>query len=277
VVQDASGEEMPEVIALAEITEQAANQLRDALCDKYQVFSLDPLQPSDFHVAILYDSGLDVKRGIVTARMVPRGTRSMAYVDVAVSGYRLRVYGCHWAARFAEESKQTRVRLAEDLREHAFDFLSQKEDGGRHVLVLGDFNEEPYEIPKDYLFAGKEREWSRSPHWRDRETKKPRLYNCMWRFLGERQPHRGDESQQDSSGTYYWKEENRWVTFDQIIVSGSLLHFAPPFLDEGSVSVLTHSYLQEGPKSRPVKFNWNNGEPTGVSDHLPVRGSIQLC
>jgi hypothetical protein len=48
-----------------------------------------------------------------------------------------------------------------------------------------------------------------------------------------------------------------------------------PYLDEVSIRVLTSPLLLD-PEGKPSLFQWANGNPTGVSDHLPLFGRIVL-
>ena len=101
------------------------------------------------------------------------------------------------------------------------------------------------------------------------------LYNCSWRLLGERRPHRGDPYRDDAAGTLYWEDANTWHTFDHVIVSGSLLTEAVPFLDESSLGAPVGRMVW-GNDGKPLKFDWRGGRPVGLSDHLPIRGRIVL-
>ena len=106
--------------------------------------------------------------------------------------------------------------------------------------------------------------------------KRVRLYNCAWRWLGESGPHLGTTPAGEVAGTYFWKENNCWRTLDHVLVNGTLLTDQVPYLDESQLGVVTGPFLQ-GVQGRPQRFQWNNGKPTGVSDHLPIRGRIVLA
>jgi endonuclease/exonuclease/phosphatase family metal-dependent hydrolase len=146
----------------------------------------------------------------------------------------------------------------------------------RHVVALGDLNEEPYGLLEQRLQASRDRAHARRrEHYRDKDVERVRLYNRAWRFLGERLPHAGAPPRDETAGTHYWEKENRWGTPDHVIVDGSLLTEVTPFLDEAAVTVVATPTLFGGGEM-PRKFKWNNGKPTGVSDHLPISGRIVL-
>jgi hypothetical protein len=124
------------------------------------------------------------------------------------------------------------------------------------------------------MFASRFRAKARQKeHYTDKDIKRLHLYNCSWRFLGERRPHGGSNSEVETAGTYYWNDKKRWYTFDQIIVSGGMLTEEAPFLDEGSLEICVTPEVLGG-ESRPRKFTWENQQPRGVSDHLPIIGQI---
>jgi hypothetical protein len=126
------------------------------------------------------------------------------------------------------------------------------------------------------LFATRDRESARDPlHYQDHAVGRVWLFNCSWRFVGERFPHIGGLVRGETAGTYYWDDDKTWHTFDHIIVNGSLLSDALPFLDEESVRVVVHPLLLNA-EGKPTKFSWANGAATGLSDHLPLVGRIVL-
>lgn len=173
--------------------------------------------------------------------------------------------------------------MAETLSEDIYDFLHPtklKTSESPYVVVLGDLNEEPQsECLTNYLHAARDRGTSPHPlHYTDHEKKRVRLYNCAWRYIGERFPHtRGSSVSLETAGTYYSRKKKLWVTFDHIIGSGQSLANEFPYLKEQNVRVIHHPLLF-GTDSRPEKFSWNRNTEAarGLSDHLPVTGTIQL-
>jgi hypothetical protein len=189
----------------------------------------------------------------------------------------LRVYACHWTARFSDESYHHRADVARYLNGEIYDFLRAAPPGNRHhAVVVGDFNEEPFGLLEERFHATRDRGNSRRrEHYTDQDVKRIRLYNCAWRWLGELRPHLGGKPDGEVAGTYYWREKKCWRTLDQVIVTGTLLTDQVPYLDESHLEVLVSPSLV-GNDNRPQQFRWNNGNPEGISDHLPVRGRIIL-
>jgi hypothetical protein len=260
----------PVIIALAETTRVAAETLRDRLLPSYIVSSLDILPRSDFHVALIYPPGGDFRfEPPFSAAYVPRGTRPMAVLDIMWQSHTVRLIAAHWTARFSEASERTRSETARELSRYIFDYLdSARPDEYKHIMLVGDLNEEPHGLLERDLFAQRERARARRKHWSDKDVKRRYLYNISWRMLGEREP--ASAARFNSAGTYYWGEASEWRTFDHIIVSGSLVTTEYPRIDELATSVVVHDELYRA-GAVPAKFWWNGNAATGgASDHLPL-------
>jgi hypothetical protein len=262
VMHQLFGEDRPEVVVLGEATRRAAEDLRSAWAPDYNVFSLDldPVRP-ELAVAFLYNPAIGMfdEDQIVAPRMSTR-IRDMGVLDYCFPGHRIRLIACHWPSRMDDGSKRSRIVLAEYLNDQVYRFLqAPTPNEANHVVILGDLNEEPYGVLEEHLFATRDRAASRDPiHYQDRAIGRAWLYNCSWRFVGECFPHMGSPAHGETAGTYYWGKRNTWHTFDHVIVTGSLLSAALPFLDESSVRVVVHPLLLNG-DGKPRKFSWANG------------------
>jgi endonuclease/exonuclease/phosphatase family metal-dependent hydrolase len=269
---------MPELLAFAEITRLAAEELRDRLFPGYQVLSLDLGASSELQVAIIYNPAMGSfhEESPVVVPYSPRGTRPMAVLDHVSDGHRMRFIACHWTARFSEQTEATRQKTADHLNRQIFEFVEgATRDESRHVVVLGDLNTEPYGLLEERMHATRDRARSRIRHYTDVDTERVRLYNCAWRFLGERVPHFGTSPTGHTAGTLFWDAKKTWHTFDHVLVTASLLTESAPYLDELSLRIVTCPLLLE-PAGRPLKYEWQNGNPVGVSDHLPISGQVVL-
>lgn len=270
----------PHLIGMAEITKAAALELRDRLFPGYRVFSLDLLPQSRPQVAFIYsDHPTFQEVEQLSVPDVPRTTRPMAVLDYLEPGHRVRFIACHWPPRFDEQQERTRILSAHKLATYAYSYLHEPEAATkRHLVILGDLNEEPFGSLESFLGTTRSRARSRRrEHFCDGDTRRVHLYNCSWRLLGERAPHAPGRNvlRREAAGTYYWREERSWHTLDHVIVNGSLLCDCEPYLDESSLDVHLGSLL-ESKDGLPRRFEWRAGDPTGVSDHLPIRGQIVL-
>ena len=286
VLSQLSHRHLPHLLAFAEITDQALHVIRDNLFPDYRVHVLGSLYPKpDFRLGLLYDpeAGFEGEDFLAVSNL-PDTARPMAILDQCSPGNRIRFYACHWTARFGDESEKWRSLSAHALSTKAYDFLHSEPpiDETRHALILGDLNEEPFGMLENWLYASRDHRRSKGQaHYTDVPIRRVRLYNCSWRFLGERFPHPYPAGERETAGSHYWRDERTWHTYDQVIVSGTLLNNEPPFLDEQTLRVACGQEEMPahlwGPDGLPCKFDWNNGNPSGLSDHLPLCGSIVLA
>jgi hypothetical protein len=286
VLRQVSQRQLPHLLAFAEITDRALHDVRDALFPDYNVHALGSLYAApDFHLGLLYDPALGfADEDFLAVANLPDTARPMAILDYCSEGNHIRFYACHWTARFTPQSEKWRSLSARTLGIEVYRFLhpDRPVDEKRHVVILGDLNEEPFGILEEWLYASRDRRRSRErAHYTDTPIHRIRLYNCSWRLLGERFPHPSPPEERETAGTYYWRDERTWHTSDQVIVSGTLLSTSPPFLDEHSLRVACDrdelpGHLL-GADGLPCKFDWTHGNPRGLSDHLPLCGSIVLA
>jgi len=193
------------------------------------------------------------------------------------SGHVVRFVACHWTGFDEPSSRIARSRLADFLRRDTYDFLYPEAPDpkvARHVVVLGDLNEEPTaELFTNNLEGRRDRKSSREEHWRDRDVRRVRLYNLAWRYLGEQVPHgTGRPLTSVAAGTWY--DGNRgWRTLDHVLVSGGLLGDQPPYVDEENTVIISKPILQD---ERGLPSPFEPDRSYGISDHLPIVGQLVL-
>lgn len=87
-----------------------------------------------------------------------------------------------------------------------------------------------------------------------------RLYNPFWRWLGEQQTLAEEHSGRLAAGTHFFRSDqlSSWFTFDQALVSGSLLG--------GNGWVLS----EEGTGICPFSLLLKDGQMVAGFDHLPI-------
>lgn len=273
----------PDLLAVCEITREAADDLTGRLPGGYRLTVTPPYPQDDgFQVAVFYRpaAGLTPEPPILPAERedVPGGTRPMVPVHLHLPGHLVRFVACHWTAFDTGTSVEARERLADVLRRDAHDFLEPEAPTAgptRHVVVLGDLNEEPPSpVFVRKLIGRRDRESSHTRHWSDEQVRRVRLYNLAWRYLGEQVPHGAAEAPAAAgpAGTYFRKPHD-WRTFDHVLVSSGLLGTDPPFIDESRTGIVSTAIMCDE-DGRPCPFE--PGRPHGVSDHLPIAGSIIL-
>jgi endonuclease/exonuclease/phosphatase family metal-dependent hydrolase len=267
---------VPDVIGLCEITEPAARDLRERLFPAHRL--VFPVAVDPFQVAVLARErfGFRALAPLRPAR-VPGTARPVPVLDFRRGSHHLRWYFCHWTA-FGDGAALYRARAAEAVSEHMYRFLNDHAaSGSRHVVTLGDFNEEPFaEVFAARLFGARDRARARQPaHHTDADVRRVRLYNAGWRLLGERHPHGAPGAPAHAAGTYFDSNRREWRTFDHLFVSGGLLGTSAPFLDESAFGIMVPEGAL-GARGTPEPFEWNDGNPVGLSDHLPLAGRFVL-
>ena len=224
----------------------------------------------DFDVALLYEAtrfdleqhtwvgtnygGHRVRAGLVVTLSTTRGSLVLA--------------AAHWrsdASNAADGSaRRTRAAgaLVQKIAAEASLLTSEVP-----VLVLADFNAEPFDLP-DMLPTARSRDTVRAH--RARASDDLLLYNAAWRLLGERDALKLNGATRTLAGTYRSRNNvpSAWRTFDHVLVSGALLgrSTAPSWrLREETLDVWTDAAVYDIARSRPrLPF-----------DHLPICGHLQ--
>jgi hypothetical protein len=167
----------------------------------------------------------------------------------------LHLYVSHWPRRlWCHENSAMRNNFGIRLRDSIGNF-KQAGNESAQIIIMGDFNDEPFdESLAQYLLATRDR----TIVMRDDKY----FYNPFWRRMGEVFPFSAHGDTGNSCGTCFHKsggEETRWRTFDQIIVSSSLLDCDRWFIDEENTNSLKNAVLDELLESKSRIF-----------DHRPV-------
>jgi hypothetical protein len=226
------GKRYPHLLAVCEVTREAAHDLAGRLPGVYHV-ALPPPYPREdgFHVAVFFRAGigLTAEPPIIPAETedVTEGTRPMLPVHLTLPGHVIRFVACHWTAFDNASSRVARERLADVLRRDSHAFLEPPVPTAgleRHLVILGDLNEEPTaKVFRERLIGRRDRASSHQRHWMDREVRRVRLYNAAWRYLGEQVAHGTAGWPDGPAGTLYNDSEDAettgWRAFDHVLLS----------------------------------------------------------
>ena len=180
----------------------------------------------------------------------------------------------HWKSRMPAEA--TGFRSDEiDRRETARwlgDFLA-KSRRETSVIVLGDFNAEPWEPPFREVGLRAVRIFSTALSWRATPAY---LYNAAWRFMME------PDFWEDASQANYQEPrpktshgEGEWLILDQLMVSARALSHGPIELVEKTVEFNCQDDLTSRRTNRGTlrPYGWRaraDGTYAGTSDHFPI-------
>ncbi len=168
----------------------------------------------------------------------------------------VRIFVSHWPSRLLlPDEAPNRITLGHSLRS---EIDSSFKDGWDHLILLGDYNEEPYnQSMRSMLRASRD-----SPHV---FKKKELLYNPFWTHISCPNGYSRDGSQPTPIGTYYYSaaDLHKWLVFDQMLFSHSFVGGSDWHLVQQSVTVYRDPDLVRAVESRKFKL-----------DHLPILAGI---
>lgn len=258
----AGGWEMPTIVALGEVENRyVLEQLRNETPLKNTPYKIIHKESPDFRgidVAMLYNADefypleyeyfpLFTKSGTV------RKSREILYVSGIIGGIdTVHIFVNHWPSRYGG------LMETRDLRKDAALLLRSKIDAlftkapKAKIIVLGDFNDQPQDESIEKHLDTKSL---------SNKIGGAELYNLSetWGMRGK--------------GTL--KYQSQWFTFDQIMVSGSLLNASEGLYTKPEwARICKISFLIEDDKTHGGKklyrtyngFRYNGG----FSDHFPV-------
>lgn len=263
VIQRLVDDEEVLVVALGEVEKEHAETLRQAC----KTGSLDLLLMGDAEsrpLALLYRSDvfdcqsyrvLESRRG--RKRLVGGLCARLQARDQAGD---FHVFAIHWPSGYKNaDASNERHELARDLRAEIHEI-----PGTPQVLILGDFNVEPFDAALDAgLTASRAREWV--------SKGRALLYNPFWRLLGEQQSLQEALQRprnRKSAGTYWQSSASPmtpWYTMDQFLVSASLLEANGWHLWEDATAI-----WQE-----PPLLDEEKGRLHSDFDHFPIVGALR--
>lgn len=306
MLHDACGGEAPALLALVEVED--AGVVRDILSATGWKNLADVTVPNEdfagYDIALAYDRKLLSPAGPARSYNVNNrySTRDVLEVPlVTPGGAGLTVIHNHWPSRMLSEAEALRIgaadyvaRLVERrLKLPKADLLTPtgapnlperarlEERWNEAVLVLGDFNDEPFDT-SIRLLADATRERAEvlkpprlpsaagAPGVAAYLSLRPRLYNPSWALLGD-----ASKAPRAVLGTH--RHGRDWYLLDQVLCSrGMLVDGRGPRFVEGSLRIHAPDHVMVG--DRRVQARTTSGAPlafdakkgTGVSDHFAL-------
>lgn len=232
------------MLGLCEVDEASISLLRRHFPVSFEVRPyVHALERSRWDLALAYDKEVWGLRGrtipitVGYQRHTYRAGCCTKFLHIS-TGTNVAVYLAHWRSRL-HDGGLARERCGEQLRQR----IGREKS---HVLVMGDFNDEPFDKALENLNATRDMHLARE--------RPGMLFNPFWRHLGHEDRH------DPACGTYYHRngDTTRWRTFDQILVS-------PEFL--GEYGLLYDRTRIIGALEAPTNSNPGNRSRT---EHFPV-------
>lgn len=237
-------------LAIGEVSESDLELFKKSLSStSYEIIGChESAGRGNFSQAYIYDSTkLQIlKSEVLTWRLAGRTYR--AGHSLVVETYetsRFLVIVSHWPSKLQSENDSIRPQLATTIRNYCDD-ISESIDGNPAIILMGDYNSEPFEIAlAESLMASRDR---------TRVMKKKDLfYNPYWKNLGMSDCNR-------FCGSYYHRSGilGNWRLFDQMIFSSNLIDGDKWYIDEQATELGLES-VYKLIENRKTHF-----------DHLPV-------
>jgi predicted extracellular nuclease len=272
----------PDLLGLAEIdTEGVLANLERRLRSRYvHLFEPGPDRWTGLSVLARVDRFADVDR-IKAYREWDRSPQDRSMPRYLIARCQLKQCGepivfvvNHWRSRLGgRDAASERRKTARDLG----DWLAGAQDD-TCVVVVGDFNAEPFEEPFGDLGLRAVRHFS-PDLWT--QLAPACLYNTAWRFLCEPDPWEVVEAggaAYDAPRPMTTYADPPPVLLDQLLVSGRALRGGPITLLEQTVGYPCAGVAvpAAGGHKRPARWTYAGGQGSGASDHFPLVATFRI-
>lgn len=262
VLAGIGGFEFPDIIGLAEVENSyVLNYLTNRTPMKkfpVGIIHRDSEDPRGIDACILYriDKLKPIRQEFIKIRHrngYIEKTRDIVYASLQTKNKEvLHVFVNHWPSRGGGEMKtqQKRILAAAILKQKTDSLL--KADPSARIIIMGDFNDEPYNTSILKVLQ------ARTP---EKQISATGLYNLSAQFF-------------KTYGTGTLKYKGKWSVFDQIIVSGALLEKKGLYTCVSCAGVYNSKSLLIEDKTHMGLMPWRTytgpRHTGGFSDHLPV-------
>jgi len=298
--------EKPDLLGICEIeNKNVAEKLLKAIGRKdYKIAHVDSPDIRGIDTSLIYSSDVFELDGTPFGHLLHLRYRTRDVFEVPLqikaNGALLTVLVNHWPSRGQGkfESEPYRLTVASHagrivdqlLKLPKEDFMALPNDEisleiinelwSRNVLLMGDFNDEPFDRSiMNFLQASNGEDHLEEPIKKSSGLKIPSptsylrkqayLFNCMWQKFAI-----------PDEGTYHFSQStNTMNLLDQFMISKGL-YFGEQGLkfDQQSVEIFKPSIMASGAKKRPKKFEYdrNRIKKNGYSDHFPITATINI-
>jgi hypothetical protein len=267
-----NGNNGPDILGICEVEnrwviEKLVESLKHLPQHRYEIVHANTKDNRGIDVAFIYDTKkFEIEKNQSNEKLIfshfivkRKATRDILQVNFKTKGSdsRLVLIGNHWPSRSGGqyESEPYRMTAGETLsyfHQRILDENRTEEEGKTAILVMGDFNDEPFNRSvTDYSLA------TTSILKVKLSKDVPRLYNLMWFIMAK------------GVGTFYFS--NFPNLLDQFMVSKGIVEGTK--FKVKTVDRVIFPEMVKGKYKYPIKF----GRPSdkslnekGYSDHLPI-------
>lgn len=244
-------------VALSEVCSADLDIFRKLLNPSHKIIDLaSSVGKTRFDCAVIYNENLLSVDKIKDLSLVDLGntikTGQVVSVKEKITNDEFIIVLCHWSSQIMTSGIDKRNNAAKHLQS----YLEPHLRNGDKVIVMGDFNDEPYSSALvENLYATR---------CIDAVRKHPTqlLYNPFWRYMvcEELYSHSND-TKSFESGTYSYTSytKNFWKMYDQIIFSSSFLGSSCWHINEQETTIV---------KSQSFRTSFSSKNSS--VDHYPV-------
>lgn len=257
-----------DALCLGEVSRRILESLAEKLADTpYKIFNgVEKVDRVSFDSCVVYNSS-KIAYQDSTPIVLPHvsATQKISHrlaFEVVDTKELLFLYVLHWPSRLRHSADSPyRINLGVNLR-GSLDLLFRKFGEDVNVIILGDFNDEPYNDSMTvFLRASRDRELVR------KRSNEFYFYNPFWCFLSHPEKYCRNEGELARFGTYVFSSTevlSESHVFDQMLFSSSFIGKGPWYLEEESVRVLDSRDPTVGEFISAVG-----------SDHMPIFAEIR--
>ncbi|WP_394521461.1 hypothetical protein C1N60_04985 [Pantoea sp. SGAir0184] len=253
-----------DAICLCEVSQLDVEFISEVVGDGFSVYDgVYREGRKKFDICIIFRSDvLQLADSTVISKLHPTGNRIYAgqKVEFVIMETQepLTLFLVHWSSRLYDyEDSPKKAELGMLLRTAVSDCFEQAANS--KIIVLGDFNEEPFNESITYHLAAT----------RDIALVKRRpglLYNPFWRHMNYSKMHPNSDTSGVHGGTYYYKNDDfsKWKTFDQMMFSSDFISGKTWHLNESETVIFSDPDFLQYINNSSSKF-----------DHLPIISVIE--
>lgn len=223
----------------------------------YRILPHDSPDARGIDVSFIFDANTlaasNPDHQVVVKRNATRDLFWATFTETRPGGASFHAIANHWPARSAGQYESEPFRML--TGETASFVLSEELDNAQPIILMGDFNDEPFNRSmQEYLQGTRDRRRVTAAQ------SVPRVWNLMWPLMSPSDP-----------GTYRF--ESVWNMLDQFLVTKGMLRQTSRVKPKAGTTEIFRPPAIRGSGGRPRAYgrpSKNNLDQDGFSDHFPI-------